>query len=194
MLSLRNTVTTSCRFLSTKKNSAATSISVTKSSPTTAVESAKKLRNNQMGETDDGGQKYYGFTYYPRFIISLIQEKINHITSILTCYRFPGQEEAPHEPSRALMVQRLYTLKHRPYWEKDVFTKIGLPDTVKVRNSSIMDSYNNNRDIKRILSFQTAFTSCHCCQHSLHVCYAVEGQALDQSHTNYITSGKFTIK
>ena len=74
MLSLRNAVTTSCRFLSTKKNSAATSISVTKSSPTTGVESAKKLRNNQMGETDDGGQKYYGFTYYPRFIISLIQE------------------------------------------------------------------------------------------------------------------------
>jgi hypothetical protein len=32
------------------------------------------------------------------------------------------------------MIERVKGLRGRPYWEKDVMTKIGLPMTVKVRN------------------------------------------------------------
>ncbi|XP_046457018.1 uncharacterized protein LOC124204052 [Daphnia pulex] len=117
MLSLRIAVA-SCRFLSSRSSSAA-SVSVVKSNPptTTAVDSTRKLRNNQIGVSEDGGQKFIGFSFYPRF---------------------PGQQDPPYKPSEALMIERVKGLKGRPYWEKDVMTKIGLPMTVKHSNPVIV--------------------------------------------------------
>nr|SVE74866.1 EOG090X0EYV [Daphnia carinata] len=71
----------------------------------------------EYGFTEDGGQRFHGFTYYPRL---------------------PGQQDPPYEPSKVLMVERIRVLKHRPYWEKDVLTKLGLPMTVKSSQAVIV--------------------------------------------------------
>nr|SVE74483.1 EOG090X0EYV [Daphnia barbata] len=78
---------------------------------------AQKLRNNQIGFSEDGGQRFHGFTYYPRF---------------------PGQQDPPYEPSKVLMIERIQGLKHKPYWEKDIMKKLGLPMKVKHSQAAIV--------------------------------------------------------
>ena len=48
-------------------------------------------------------------------------------------YRQPGQRDPPYEPSKVLMIERIHTLKHRPYWEKKICADLGLSIDVKVK-------------------------------------------------------------
>nr|CAG4646620.1 EOG090X0EYV [Macrothrix elegans] len=64
-----------------------------------------KLSNNHTGFREDGGIVYQGFTYFPRF---------------------PDQTEPPHSPSKVLMVQRIRSMRKKPYWEKEILTKLGI--------------------------------------------------------------------
>ncbi|XP_057369426.1 uncharacterized protein LOC130690425 [Daphnia carinata] len=116
MFTLKHVFVTNCRFLSTRSSALPKSLHKTES-PERVVEKTQKLRNNQIGFTEDGGQRFHGFTYYPRL---------------------PGQQDPPYEPSKVLMVERIRDLKHRPYWEKDVLTKLGLPMTVKSSQAVIV--------------------------------------------------------
>nr|SVE73861.1 EOG090X0EYV [Daphnia atkinsoni] len=83
--------------------------------PETVAGKNQKLSNNYMSVTEDGGQRFHGFTYYPRL---------------------PGQQDPPYEPSKVLMVQRIVSLKHKPYWEKDVLEGLGL--SMKTKLSKIV--------------------------------------------------------
>nr|CAG4638776.1 EOG090X0EYV [Cyclestheria hislopi] len=65
----------------------------------------KELKPGQLGFTEDGGIKYIGFTYYPRF---------------------PGQEDPPYTPSKVHMVEKIRCLKKKPYWEKNIMKELGL--------------------------------------------------------------------
>nr|SVE86428.1 EOG090X0EYV [Daphnia similis]SVE87055.1 EOG090X0EYV [Daphnia similis]SVE87679.1 EOG090X0EYV [Daphnia similis]SVE88310.1 EOG090X0EYV [Daphnia similis] len=116
MFTLKNVIAVNCRFLSTRGSVIPKSLHKTES-PETVVEKKQKLPNNHIGVTEDGGQRFYGFTYYPRF---------------------PGQQDPPYEPSKVLMVERIRDLKHRPYWEKDILIKLGLPMEVKSSQAVIV--------------------------------------------------------
>ncbi|KAI9559387.1 hypothetical protein GHT06_016176 [Daphnia sinensis] len=116
MFSLKHVIAVNCRFLSTRGSVIPKSVHKTES-PETEVEKKQKLPNNQIGVTEDGGQKFYGFTYYPRF---------------------PGQQDPPYEPSKVLMVERIRDLKNRPYWEKDTLAKLGLSMEVKGSQAAIV--------------------------------------------------------
>lgn len=131
MFTLKHVFVANCRFLSTRGSAVPKSLHKTES-PETVVEKNQKLPNNQMGFTEDGGLKFHGFTYYPRLLLSShVQMKL--LRNFFAICRFPGQQDPPYEPSKVLMVERIRTLKHRPYWEKDVLAKLGLPMEVKVR-------------------------------------------------------------
>nr|CAG4638095.1 EOG090X0EYV [Chydorus sphaericus] len=102
MLAIRQIVINQCRFSSSKSISPfnATAPWALTSNPTN-----KPLKNNQLGFTNDGGEKYLGFTYYPRF---------------------PGKDDPPYEPTRVLMVQRIRSLKKKPRWDKELLAELGL--------------------------------------------------------------------
>nr|CAG4644354.1 EOG090X0EYV [Lepidurus arcticus] len=78
--------------------------------------------DGRIGYTDDGGIKYAGFVYYPRY---------------------PGQKDATYTPSMVHMVQRVRCLKKKPYWEKDIMKHMGLDgkrsDIAVVANTPAMN-------------------------------------------------------
>lgn len=47
-------------------------------------------------------------------------------------HRSPGQKDPHYNPSLVLMVQRIESLKNKPYWEKDVLEGLGLSMKTKV--------------------------------------------------------------
>jgi len=51
-----------------------------------------------------GGEKYFGFTYYPR----------------------EGEVDPPYTPTKLFMVQRVKRYTHNPYWQKKILTDMGL--------------------------------------------------------------------
>nr|CAG4642092.1 EOG090X0EYV [Eurycercus lamellatus] len=63
------------------------------------------LKPGQLGFSKDGGEVYNGFTYYPRH---------------------PNQEDPSYKPTHAFMVQRIRSMKKKPYWEKDVLIRFGI--------------------------------------------------------------------
>nr|CAG4637401.1 EOG090X0EYV [Ceriodaphnia reticulata]SVE73234.1 EOG090X0EYV [Ceriodaphnia reticulata] len=103
MLALRNAAVNQLRYISTRSNALYTNLKSTESSD--LEPRIHKRRNNELGASQDGGQVFHGFTYYPRH---------------------PGQQDPPYEPTKVLMVQRIHTLKHRPFWEKNICSEMGL--------------------------------------------------------------------
>nr|SVE76062.1 EOG090X0EYV [Daphnia hispanica] len=116
MFTLRNVIVPNCRFLSTRSSAGHNSLRKSES-PKTEVENNQKWSNNHMGVTEDGGQRFHGFTYYPRS---------------------PGQQDPSYEPSKVLMVERRETLKHKPQKERDVLIKLGLSMKDKLSKIAIV--------------------------------------------------------
>nr|CAG4650534.1 EOG090X0EYV [Sida crystallina] len=65
----------------------------------------RPLKRAQKGFTADGGEVYHGFTYYPRS---------------------PDQVDPPCTPSPVFMVQRIRSMKKKPYWDKNILKQLGL--------------------------------------------------------------------
>nr|CAG4651379.1 EOG090X0EYV [Simocephalus serrulatus]SVE94540.1 EOG090X0EYV [Simocephalus serrulatus] len=103
MFSLRNAISTQFRYMSSRSNAVTVTLNTSKSVDSQSV--VPKRRNNEVGITEDGGQKFVGFTYYPRF---------------------PGQEDPTYEPTKVLMVKRIRPLKHNPFWDKNILASLGL--------------------------------------------------------------------
>ncbi|PSN49928.1 hypothetical protein C0J52_07052 [Blattella germanica] len=53
----------------------------------------------------NGGIKYYGFKYYPRF---------------------SDEKDPPYEPTKLFMVQRIKPVKGNPYWDKMILKQLKL--------------------------------------------------------------------